>query len=397
MGAWLPTLRRRPLRKVDEVGPSFQPCREDLRENSLAGDLDYILAQTSELWEEIRGKRLFITGGTGFFGTWLLESFIRANNALDLGACALVLTRSPDAFRKKAPRLACDPAVRFHAGDVRNYPFPEGEFSHIIHAATTSAVATFNNEDPLIKFDTIYEGARHTLEFAVRCRAVKFLMTSSGSAYGKQPPDMTHIPEDYCGAPCPSDVNAALGEGKRAAEFLCSYYSTRYGIETKIARCFSFVGPHLPFDIHYAIGNFIRDALHGGPIQVKGDGTPRRSYLYIADLVIWLWTILFRGRSHQIYNVGSEEDLSIEELAHTVARGFQEPIKVRIATPPSPGCLPDRYVPATRKAQEELGLRQTIDLKTAIHKTAAFARLHPDSSLSSMNAASDTFAKLSLT
>src|SRR3989338_4961828 len=104
---------------------------------------------------------------------------------------------------------------------------------------------------------------------------------------------MSRLPEEYFGAPYPADVKSAWGESKRAAEFICGYYADRYGLEIKIARCFSFVGPYLPLDIHYAVGNFIRDALKGGPLRIKGDGTPVRAYLYAADLAVWLWTILF--------------------------------------------------------------------------------------------------------
>ena len=183
---------------------------------------------------------------------------------------------------------------------------------------------------------------------------------------------MTHVPEDYYGAPDPTDQNSAWGEGKRAAEFLCAYYSRRYGIETKIARCFSFVGPYLQLDLHYAIGNFIWNGLDGEPIQVKGDGTPYRSYLHAADLVIWLWTILFKGKSCRAYNVGSEEAVTITELANTVAQSFQKPIEVRIAKSPDPNRLPDRYVPATKRAQTDLGLRQIVNLKEAIQRTNAY-------------------------
>lgn len=341
--------------------------------NPLAGDLDHILTNTKGLWEELRGNHLFITGGTGFFGHWLLESFAWANDSLDLNASAIVLTRSFDAFQKAAPYLAANPAIRFHIGDVRDFDFPEGEFSHVIHAAATSAVATFHNEDPLVKFDTVVEGTRHTLDFAVKCRARKFLLTSSGAVYGKQPADMTHVPEDYMGAPDPTDPNSAWGESKRAAELLCSLYSKKYGFETKIARCFSFVGPHLPLDIHYAIGNFIRDALNGGPIYVNGDGTPYRSYLYAADLTVWLWTILLKGESCLPYNVGSEEDVTIAELANTVAQSFQKPVEVRIAKSLAPNSPPDRYVPSTKRAQSNLGLRQNIDLRSAIKRTIRFA------------------------
>jgi len=340
--------------------------------NPLAADLDYILSRTEKVWDDLRGQRLFITGGTGFFGAWLLESFAWANDRLNLNASLLALTRDMEAFRKKAPHLANHRAIDFHTGDIRDYTFPEGEFSHIIHAATTSALATFNNEDQLVKFDTIVQGTRHTLDFAVRCRAKMILLTSSGAVYGVQPPNMTHIDEDYRGAPESTDISAALGEGKRAAEFLCAYYSGKYGMETKIARCFSFVGPYMPLDVHYAIGNFIRDGMNGVPILVKGDGTPHRSYLYAADLAIWLWTILLRGIACHPYNVGSEDDITIAELANTVSQCFPKPVDVQIAQTPDPNSRVERYVPSTERARIGLGLFQWIALPEAIKRTISF-------------------------
>ena len=340
-----------------------------MRDNPLANDLDHILINTEGLWEDLRGKCLFITGGTGFFGCWLLESFAWANDNLDLNASALVLTRDYDTFQKNAPHLAANPAIQFHIGDVRNFNFPEGEFSHIIHAAATSASATFHGEDYLVKFDTIVEGTKHTLNFAAQCHARKFLLISSGAVYGKQPFGMTHISEDYSGAPNPTDLNSAWGVGKRAAEFLCAYYSGKYGIETKIARCFTFVGPYLPLNIHYAIGNFIRDGLAGGTIHVSGDGTPYRSYLYAADLAIWLWTILFRGIPGEVYNVGSEDAISIKDLAYEVSAAFSHSPEVLIAKSPLPGRPAERYVPSVKKVRESLGIDSWIKLKEALKRT----------------------------
>ena len=336
--------------------------------NPLAADLDHVLAHTQGLWEELRGQRIFITGGTGFFGCWLLESFAWANDKLGLKASAVVLTRNPKLFAARMPHLAGRSDLSFLAGDVRDFSFPSGTFPYVIHAGTTSSAPV----EPLEMFGTIVDGTRRVLEFAATHGTRKLLFVSSGAVYGRQPSDLTHVPEDYAGAPDSLDPASAYGEGKRAAELLCSMSSGRQGLETKIARCFAFVGPHLPLDAHFAIGNFIRDGLRGGPIQVRGDGTPYRSYLHAADLVVWLWTILFRGKSCHPYNVGSEEALTIRQLAYTVAEAFRPTRTVIIDKKPAPGVVAQHYVPSTKRAQEELDLQTRINLKAAIQRTISW-------------------------
>lgn len=347
-----------------------------MQTNPLACELDAILSLTPGLWDELRGQRIFITGGTGFFGRWLLESFAYANGQLGLKAKAVVLTRHPDAFRRKAPHLAENPAISLHMGDVRDFEFPEGPFGLLIHAAT-EAGAPLNAGDPLLMMNTLVEGIRRTLDFAVQAGVKKFLLTSSGAVYGRQPPDLTHIPEDYPGAPTLFDPHAAYGEGKRAAELLAILYARQFGLEVKIARGFTFAGPYLPLAAHFAVGNFIRDGLANGPIVVKGDGTPLRSYLYAADLAVWLWTILLRGKSAYPYNVGSEHAVSIASLAKLVAILAGPDIAVRIGRPPIPGHPPARYVPDTGRARRELGLKETVTIEDMLRRTLDFYRKLP--------------------
>jgi nucleoside-diphosphate-sugar epimerase len=335
--------------------------------NPLQKDLDHILAHTNGLWDELRGKRLFITGGTGFFGCWLLESFLWANDKLGLKAEAVVLTRDPAAFMKKVPHLARHPAIQCHEGDVRNFRFPEGAFSHVIHAAT-EASARLNAENPLLMFDTIVEGTRRVLDFTVQSGARKFLLTSSGAVYGRQPSNMRHVPESYQGAPDTLNPSSAYGEGKRAAELLCALYAKQHNLEPKIARCFAFVGPYLRLDLHYAIGNFIRDALRGGAINIIGDGTPYRSYLYAADLAVWLWTILLRGYPGIAYNVGSGRDLTIGEVASIVAE-CTKANPVRICEQVTEKSNLERYVPDVTRAEMDLNLIVRVDLEEAIRRT----------------------------
>ena len=337
--------------------------------NKLAPDLELIGANTQGLWDELRGERVFITGGTGFFGCWLVESFCFVNHVLGLGAKATILTRNPEAFAQKCPHLASDVAVTLQAGDVRNFLFPEGEYSYVIHAAT-EASAKQAAEAPLEMLSTIIAGTERTLEFAVRHGGRRFLLTSSGAVYGKQPAQLTHVPENYAGAPDPLDPTNVYAEGKRTAELLCALYEKPGRLECKIARCWAFCGPHLPLDQHFAIGNFIGDVLAGRPIQIQGDGTPRRSYLYAADLAVWLWTILFRAPALVPINVGSAHDVSILELAQLVAATLNPQTEIRVARRAIPGAVPLRYVPCVDRAREVLGLRETIGLEDCIRRTA---------------------------
>ena len=336
--------------------------------NPLAADLDHILSHTAGLWEDLRGKRLFLTGGTGFLGCWLLQSLLWADAALGLGVEAVVLSRSPEAFRAKQPHLAAHPAVRLLEGDTRTFSFPPGEFTHVIHAAT-DASAVLNADQPLLMIDTITHGTRQALEFAHQCGCRRFLLVSSGGVYGRQPPDLARLPEDYGGAPDTSSPRAAYGEGKRLAELYGAIYGEKYGLQTVTARGFAFAGPYLPLDKHFAVGNFIRDGLRGGPIEVGGDGTPIRSYLYGADLAIWLWTILLRGTAGRAYNVGSEDALTIAALAHTVAGQFSPRPPVQIARQAPENQTPERYVPSTQRARQELGLEAWIGLEESIRRT----------------------------
>ena len=332
-------------------------------------DLEHVLAHTRPLWEQLRGGRIFVTGATGFFGMWLLESFAHANEQLGLGAELVGLTRNPEAFHAKAPHLSANASIRLHHGDVRDFRFPEGVFTHVIHAGTTSSAPVPADE----MLDTILRGTERTLELAVASGAKRFLFVSSGAVYGKQPSGITHLPENYQGAPDPMEPNFAYGEGKRAAEILCAMAHKEHGLETTVARCFAFVGPHLPLDAHFAIGNFIRDAIRGEPISVK-DGTPYRSYLYAADLAIWLWTILFKGEACRPYNVGSDEEITITDLAQTVAStlgGSVAPLPPSTLNFNSPS---SSYVPDVSRVEKELGLAPAITLSDSLQRVAVWIR-----------------------
>lgn len=342
---------------------------------SLPGtDLDHVLAHTQDSWHALAGGRLFITGGTGFFGKWLLETFAHANRELQLGARAVVLTRSADAFRQAAPHLAETAAIELIEGDITSFLFPQGDFSHVVHAATPTSAA-LNELSPFALIDASVNGTRRVLEFAHAKRVAALLFTSSGAVYG---PTRTgeagavraNLPETLATGPDLANPRNAYAESKRLAEVMCAIAADKYGLSIRIARCFAFVGPYLPLDQHFAIGNFIGNALRGEDIRIRGDGRAVRSYLYAADLAIALWTLLFKGRAGETCNIGSPEPVSIGELAHAVVRAVAPSLRVEIAGAVVPGI--DYYVPDTARYDQCHGAQVRIGLLEAIRRTYAF-------------------------
>ena len=314
---------------------------------------------------------LLITGGTGFFGRALIKYF--EAERLSSGALPFeqitILSRSPEKFSLNYPALYNIAWIRWHAGDVLNPDsLPRQRFSHVLHAAADSTDAAALT--PLQRCQQIALGTQNILDFAVQHGSQRFLLTSSGGVYGPQPDGMAFIPETYNGMPDPLLLSSTYGIAKRQAEHLCTLYGEQFGLETVIARCFAFVGEDLPLHAHFAIGNFIRDALWHESITVGGDGTPLRSYLDQRDLVYWLLCLLLQGQPDQAYNVGSDVAISVADLAILVRDTLAPSKSVHILGTPDQQRQRNRYIPSIEKARTDLQLDVRIALQQAITHTA---------------------------
>ena len=315
---------------------------------------------------------LLITGGTGFVGRALLrcwpESEIRCIRPT-------ILTRNPQRFAHQHPELAL--RADWVIGDVLE-PTSLSQsrpFANILHAAADSTRG--DRLSAFERFDQIVSGTRNILDFAVANGARRVLIISSGGVYGRQPSHLNTIPEDYMGMPDPMSTTNAYGVGKRVAEHLGALYAERYGLEVIVARCFTFVGQDLPLDVHFAIGNFIRDALWSKEITVKSDGSAVRSYMDQRDLAHWLTALLTRGESGQAYNVGSDRSISVRDLAHLVRDVVSPGKPVKILGAAVGNFERIRYVPDIRKAQVNLGLTSFFTLEQSIRDAAEAAQIIP--------------------
>ena len=333
-------------------------------------DLHLVLDVTRDAWGEMRGGRIFITGGTGFFGRWLLESFVAANEDFGLQAEAVVLTRNADAFKVRAPRLAASQSIVLHEGSLTGFEPPPGSFTHCIHAA--SELSTANPEDPLGLLLGSISGAMRVAEFAKDRGVRKLLFTSSGAVYGPMVAGRSLLAEDAPISAAALEGRAAYAAAKRAVELALSLFGSTNGLEVKIARGFAFIGPFLDLGSHLAAANFLRAALDGRPLVIEGHGRTVRSYLYGADLAAWLWTILFRGKHARPYNLGSDQAVTIQELAESIALAAPGRPPVVVKGRLADGEIPDVYVPDISRAGNELGLSVFTPLAEAVKKSVAF-------------------------
>ncbi len=312
------------------------------------------------LLENIGNKRIFLSGGTGFLGKSLLEYINILSKNASWDGDLYILSRNPDKFCKENPELINLSGLNFIQGDIRNFEYSSlPDFDYVIHAAT-EADSKFIAEKPDEMYSVIVDGTKRILAMCAAKAVKRLLYVSSGAVYGIQPPDLLNIPEDY---PC-KPVNA-YGKGKLDAENMCLASS----IDTVIARCFAFVGPYLPIDKHFAIGNFINDILNDKNINIKGDGSPYRSYMYASDLAEWLLTLLIKGKTGEAYNLGSDKAISIAELAEIVCKySLTGNTRINIAKKAINGILASRYVPDVSKCFN-LGLKIKISLEDGIQKT----------------------------
>lgn len=321
-------------------------------------DSNFIFNQLKNLTDlsKLDNSNILITGGTGLFGKSILNFLIYIRKYYNFNIT--ILTRNKYNFLFNYSNYNLD-FINFINGDIRDFN-PDTEYDYVIHAATPAS-DKLERENPNEMYSIILDGTKNIINIAKKMNVKKLLFTSSGAVYGEQYESIKSFKENYSGNP-----TTYYGKGKKVSEqlFLDS------NINVSIARCFAFVGPYLNLDIHFAIGNFIRDVIQNKNIIIKGDGRPLRSYLYTADLVIWLFTILLNSSNKSIYNVGSSNEISIYNLAKKVSNlVINYTGNIEVLTKANYSYPTPKYIPDNSKIIEELKVKENYTLDESIKRT----------------------------
>ena len=342
--------------------------------NIIHKDCEQVTADFVDLLSALRGQCILITGGTGFVGTWLAELIAFLNDNHNFDTQLILLSGRANNFSAKAQHLAIRSDIRLIEQDIRSVVDIPINVGWIIHAAGNPDNRV-HASDPLRTIHVIVKGTDAVLEAATRLPDLKkFLNISSGLVYGSQPWELEAIPESFMGSLCCDSISSAYAEAKRMGETLCAVYRNQHRLPVVNVRPFAFIGPYQLLDRPWAINNFIRDSLLGGPIRILGDGETVRSYMYPSDMAWWLLRILAQGTVGTSYNVGSPHGVTLQELAEKIAGHLPVRPEILSRLSSDKSLRRSKFVPDVNWAINTLGLNVNVNLDSAIKRTIMWNR-----------------------
>ena len=333
-------------------------------------DVSNIFKASSALPDPLRQSHIFITGGTGFLGTWLLELIAALNDDFDFKIRVSIASRSLEQFSHKAPHLFGRKDFTFIDSDIRFMVELPHDVTHIIHAAATSNKNLFSTL-PTASFENNVDSTMHIMRLALQLGCIQnILLLSSSLVYGRQPENVTSLHEHSFGGTLPPfDINSIYAESKRACESAAAAFLTEMKLPISIARPFSFVGPYQSLAYPWAVSDFMQEALKGGPIKLMSDGSVVRSVMYASDFANWILHIAAYAKPRDVYNVGSPDAMDLLSIARMVRSYFKNEPQILTSLGNNASRSSNRrVVPCVDKAEKELQLKTTVNTETAIQR-----------------------------
>ena len=348
----------------------------------IEGDLEFICANLAEEFSQLAGKNLLITGGAGFLGHYLVQSALwwnrtRSGAPIDVTVFDNYIRGVPTWLKE----LEGNSHLHLKRHNLAEPLPPLGDFHYIIHAASIAS-PTYYRKDPIGTMDANINGLRNLLEYARARMALGkpfhgFLFFSSSEIYGDPSPENIPTPETYRGLVSCTGPRACYDEAKRYGETLCVNFARQAHVPVKSARPFNNYGPGLKITDRRVLSDYVRDVLDNRDIVMLSDGSPMRTFCYVADAVCGYYKVLVKGRSGEAYNIGVERpEISMAELARKVAALGRDLFNyggsvVHHVSEDEDYLLdnPNRRCPTIEKARRELGYNPRITLDEGLRRS----------------------------
>ncbi len=356
-------------------------------------DLDHICTHSKDELGQMAGSNLLVVGGAGFLGHYLVQSILRWNLGTEYGK-GIRLTVY-DNFVRGVPawltKLQADDGLILVQQDIsKPLPPDAGDFHYIIHAASIAS-PTYYRKYPIQTMDANVNGLRNLLTYFQqqkgKGRPVEgLLFFSSSEVYGDPTPENIPTPETYRGNVSCTGPRACYDESKRFGETLCVNFAQQFDLPIKITRPFNNYGPGLKITDRRVLPDFARDIFAGRDVVLLSDGSPKRTFCYVADAIVGYYKILVKGRKGEAYNIGVEEpEISIGELSECLVRlarelfGYSGKV-VRQASQDVNYLVdnPNRRCPVIAKARTELGYNPTISLDEGLRRSLIWYHDHQE-------------------
>ena len=347
-------------------------------------DLRYICNNLKTELLELSGKKVLIAGGAGFLGYYMVQAILHWNRKnsirkpIDLTVHDNFMRGVPDWLKNLEGHKNL--VVEKH-DVIDKLPNNEGTFQYIIHAATIAS-PIYYRKHPIETMDANINGLRNFLDYCIdrksKGKPVKgFLFFSTSEIYGDPDPGNIPTSETYRGNVSCTGPRACYDESKRYGETLCVNFAKQYGLPIKIARPFNNYGPGLKISDRRALPDFARNIFNNENIVLLSDGSPTRTFCYVADAIIGYFKILIRGKDGESYNIGLDKpEISIYELAErtiNISRKiFDYKGKLVMKISDDKEYLtdnPNRRCPIIDKARKELDYNPTICLDEGLKRS----------------------------
>lgn len=299
-----------------------------MRNSIIESDLEYITGENLP-WDTFKNKTILVSGAAGFLPAYMIETLLYLNSTRQLNIRIIGLVRNPEYARARYSHYSDDKSLDIISHNVCDAISIDEDIDYIVHAASHATPKLFQ-ADPVGTISANVIGTNNLLQLAVNKRVECFLFFSTSGVYGHVNPDCYPIKEDCYGYLNPMDIASCYIESKRMGENMCVAWMHQHGVPVKIVRPAITYGPGVKLDDGRSFADFISNILDSQDIVLFSDGKVLRNYCYLADATLGFFTVMLKGRIGEAYNIATDHEISIIELARLLANNVFPELNLKV-------------------------------------------------------------------